>query len=218
MLLTFKLAWVTTCLLLVIGIPLAYWLTVSSLKIKPVIEALISMPMVLPPTVLGFYLLLLYSPSGFPGRWLRACLDIRLAFSFEGLVLASVICSLPYFVQPVHAGFAAVPSTLREAARVMGKSGWEILFRVYIPTAKVSIVTGSMLAFAHTVGEFGVVLIVGGSIPGKTKTASVAVYEAVERMDYPLANQYALILTGSSFLILVAVFLLKGANFSRFKQ
>jgi len=210
--LTFKLAFVTTCLLLVIAVPLAYWLTVSSLKIKPVIEALISMPLVLPPTVLGFYLLMLYSPSGFPGRWLHTYLGMRLAFSFEGLVLASVIYSLPYIVQPVQSGFAAVPDNLRDAARIMGKSGWEILLHVYIPTGRISIITGSMLAFAHTVGEFGVVLMVGGSIPGKTRTASIAVYEAVELMDYSLANHYALILTGSSFLILMIVFLLKSTK------
>jgi len=216
--LTFKLAFVTTCLLLVIAIPLAYWLTVSSLKIKPVIEAFISMPLVLPPTVLGFYLLMLYSPSGFPGRWLHTYLGMRLAFSFEGLVLASVIYSLPYIVQPVQAGFAAVPDNLRDAARIMGKSGWEILLHVYIPTGRISIITGSMLAFAHTIGEFGVVLMVGGSIPGKTRTASIAVYEAVELMDYSLANHYALILTGSSFLILMIVFLLKGTNLFRFER
>ncbi len=216
--LTFKLAFVTTCLLLVIAVPLAYWLTVSSLKIKPVIEALISMPLVLPPTVLGFYLLMLYSPSGFPGRWLHTYLGMRLAFSFEGLVLASVIYSLPYIVQPVQSGFAAVPDNLRDAARIMGKSGWEILLHVYIPTGRISIITGSMLAFAHTVGEFGVVLMVGGSIPGKTRTASIAVYEAVELMDYSLANHYALILTGSSFLILMIVFLLKGNTLFRFER
>ncbi len=216
--LTFKLAFVTTCLLLVIAVPLAYWLTVSSLKIKPVIEALISIPLVLPPTVLGFYLLMLYSPSGLPGCWLHTYLGMRLAFSFEGLVLASVIYSLPYIVQPVQAGFAAVPDNLRDAARIMGKSGWEILLHIYIPTGRISIITGSMMAFAHTVGEFGVVLMVGGSIPGKTRTASIAVYEAVERMDYSLANHYALILTGSSFLILMIVFLLKGTKLSCFER
>ena len=216
LILTFKLSLITTLLLLVISIPLAYWLAHSKKKIKTVVETLVSMPLVLPPTVLGFYLLLAFSPSNSFGNWLSESLGLQLIFSFEGLVLASVIYSLPFMVHPIQSGFAGLPPSLREAAYVLGKSKWNTLFKVLLPNMKSSVLTGVVLAFAHTIGEFGVVLMIGGNIPGKTKVASIAIYDEVEALNYGAANQYSIILFAITFLILLLVYLTNGGYVKKF--
>lgn len=208
--LTFRLSFITTVLLLVVSIPLAYWLAYSKSKIKPVIETLVSMPLVLPPTVLGFYLLVAFSPSNTFGNWLDEWIGLRLVFSFEGLVFASVIYSLPFMVQPIQSGFVNLSASLREAAYVLGKSKMTTLFKVLLPNIKPSLLTGIVLAFAHTIGEFGVVLMIGGNMPGKTKVASIAIYDEVESMNYDAANTYSLILFAITFIILLIVYLVNG--------
>ncbi|HUH46620.1 MAG TPA: ABC transporter permease subunit, partial [Arenibacter sp.] len=155
LILTFKLAVVTTAILFVVSIPLANWLSGTRSKIKPVIETLVSMPLVLPPTVLGFYMLVAFSPSNAFGNWLDEWLGIRLIFSFGGLVVASIIYSLPFMVHPIQAGLSSLPVTLREAAYTMGKSRRTVLFKILLPNIKPSLLTGLVLSFAHTVGEFG---------------------------------------------------------------
>lgn len=206
--LTFKLALITTSLLLLIGIPLAYWIAYSRARIKPVIETLVSMPLVLPPSVLGFYLLLAFSPQHAFGQWLEQWLHLRLAFSFAGLVLGSMIFSLPFMVQPLQAGFQNLPTTLIEASRTLGKSDLQTLFRVLLPNVRPALLTGMVLSFAHAIGEFGVVLMIGGNIPGVTRVASIAIYDDVESLQYGAANQYALVLFVVSFTILLIVYLM----------
>jgi len=208
--LTFKLAIVVTLILFLIGVPIAYWLSYSRSKLKPVVETLVSMSLVLPPTVLGFYLLLAFSPGNTFGAWLDTLLGLKLVFSFEGLVVASVIYSLPFMVQPIQSGLQNLPIGLKEAAYVMGKSKWLTLRKVLLPNIKPSILTGVVLAFAHTIGEFGVVLMIGGNLPGKTKVASIAIYDEVEKLNYPAANTYSLILLLLTFFILLTVYLVNG--------
>ncbi|HEY6899937.1 MAG TPA: molybdate ABC transporter permease subunit [Puia sp.] len=212
LLLSLRLALLTTVLLLVLGIPLAWWLAYNRPRWKVVIEAIISLPMVLPPSVLGFYLLLAFSPAGALGRFLDHWFDIRLVFTFPGLVVASIIYSLPFMINPLLAGFRQIPSDLHEAARTLGKSDLTILFRVLLPNMRASLITGAVLSLAHTIGEFGVVMMIGGSIPGETKVASVAIYDEVQSSNYPLAGRYALILLGLSFTILLTVYLINRRN------
>lgn len=213
--LTFKLAAVTTMALGVLGIPLAYWLAYTKNRMKPVVEALVSMPLVLPPTVLGFYLLVAFSPSNSFGQWLERWFNLRLIFSFEGLVFASILYSLPFMVQPVQSGFSGISSSLQEAAYVLGKSKVTTLFKVLLPNIKPSLLTGAVLSFAHTIGEFGVVLMIGGNIPGQTKVASIAIYDEVEALNYTAANTYSIILFVITFTILLAVYLLNGGYLKR---
>jgi molybdate transport system permease protein len=208
LLLTFRLAATTTAILLVIGIPLAYWIAHTRIRLKPVIETLVSMPLVLPPSVLGFYLLLAFSPQNSFGRWLEQWFHIRLAFSFAGLVIGSVIFSLPFMVQPVQAGFQNLPVSLIEASRTLGKSDIATLFRVLLPNIRPALLSGAVLSFAHTVGEFGVILMIGGNIPGVTKVASIAIYDEVESLNYAAANFYALVLVAITFAILLAVYVI----------
>jgi molybdate transport system permease protein len=215
LILTFKLSLITTLILLVIGIPIAWSLAHSRSRWKPFLEALISMPLVLPPTVLGFYLLVAFSPSNSFGAWLSETLGLQLLFTFEGLVLASVIYSLPFMVQPIQAGLAGLPVHYKEAAFVMGKSKWETLFRVLLPNIKPSLLTGLVLSFAHTIGEFGVVLMIGGNISGKTRTASIAIYDEVEALNYDTANTYSLILFAITFCILLLVYWFNGGFFKK---
>ena len=210
LILTFELAVITTLILFVISIPLAYWLAYSRLRIKSVFEALVGMPLVLPPTVLGFYLLIAFNPNNGFGRFLERWFDLQLVFSFEGLVVASVIYSLPFMVQPLRSGFSQIPSTLRDAGQVMGKSRWSMLVRVLLPGMKPSILTGVVLAFAHTIGEFGVVLMIGGNLPGKTRVASIAIFDEVEALNYGLANTYSLILFAFTFTVLLVVYAVNG--------
>lgn len=216
LILTFKLALITTFLLLVISIPIAYWLSSTKIKLKPVIETLVSMPLVLPPTVLGFYLLVAFSPSNALGNWLDHWFGIQLVFSFEGLVVASIIYSLPFMVHPIQAGFANLPPSVMEASYVLGKSKTTTLFKVMLPNIRPSLLTGIVLAFAHTIGEFGVVLMIGGSMQGKTKVASIAIYEEVEALNYGSANTYSLILFTITFIILLLVYLVNGGYMKQF--
>lgn len=210
-------ALITTIILFFISIPLAYWLHNTKSRTKPFLEALITMPLVLPPTVIGFYLLVAFSPSYFLGEWLNS-LGIRFVFTFEGLVLASIVYSFPFMVQPIQSGLSNLPPSLAEASYVLGKSKWQTLVKVLLPNIKPSLLTGIVLAFAHTIGEFGVVLMIGGSIPGKTKVASIAIYDEVETLDYTMANTYSLILFVVTFLILVVVYLVNGGYLNRMSK
>ena len=189
-----------------LALPLAYWLAFSRFRGKVLVEAVIGMPLVLPPSVLGFYLLLAFSPGYFFGAWIEEMLGLRLVFSFPGLVVASVIYSLPFMVYPLQAGLQALPASLREASYTLGKGTLATFFKVLLPNAKSAILTALVLTFAHTVGEFGVVLMIGGNIPGVTKVASVAIYNEVEALNYPAANQYALVLFVITFAILLLVY------------
>lgn len=208
--LSFKLSLITTLILFVIGVPLAYWLSITKIKMKPVIESILSLPLVLPPSVIGFYLLLAFSPNRPFGVFLKSVFDIRLVFSFGGLVVASVIYSISFMIHPVQAGFQSLPPALKAASYTLGISPWKTFRKVLLPNIKPALLTGVVLTFAHTIGEFGVVLMIGGNIPGVTKVASVAIYDEVESMNYAAANFYALILLGLSFCILLLLFLLKG--------
>ncbi|GAB5527879.1 MAG: molybdate ABC transporter permease subunit [Roseivirga sp.] len=216
LILTFKLAFITTLILLCIAIPLAHWLANTKYKIKPVIETLVSMPLVLPPTVLGFYLLVAFSPANGFGKWLDDALGLRLVFSFEGLVLASIIYSLPFMVHPIQSGLANLPTSLKEASYLLGKSRFTTLWRVLLPNIKPALLTGVVLSFAHTIGEFGVVLMIGGNIPGKTKVASITIYDEVEALNYDAANTYSLVLFAITFLILLTVYLVNGGHLKQF--
>jgi molybdate transport system permease protein len=205
--LSIKLAILTTIILLIIGIPIAFWLSRKNSIGRLILEAFITMPLVLPPSVLGFYLLLAFSPNNSLGHCLQQHFDIQLVFSFEGLVVASLIYSLPFMISPIKSAFAQLPKSLAEASYTMGKSKTETFLHVQLPNIKSSILTAAVLTFAHTLGEFGVVLMIGGNIPGVTKVASIAIYDAVETMDYAAANDYALILFAITFTIVLAVFL-----------
>jgi len=209
---TFKLALITTLCLIIVGIPLSYWLAYTKNKLRPVIETLVSMPLVLPPTVLGFYFLVAFSPQNAFGNWLDTYLGIRLIFSFEGLVIGSIIYSLPFMVHPIQAGFSSIPRNLLEAAHVLGKSKFTTLIKVLLPNIKSSLTTGIVLSFAHTIGEFGVVLMIGGNIPNKTKVASIAIYDEVESLNYATANSYSIILFSITFIILLMVYLLNNKS------
>lgn len=201
--LTFQLAGLVTVLLLVLAVPLAIWLTVSRRRWVPVVEAVVGLPVVLPPTVLGFYLLSLFAPDMPLGRfWFQVTGD-TLAFSFGGLVLGSVLYSLPYAVQPLAAAFRSIPPEYLEAARSVGARPWSVFWRVTLPLSRRGLLVAAMLSFAHTVGEFGVVVMLGGSIPGRTRVASIALYDEVQRLDYGTAHRLALVLLAFSFAILV---------------
>ncbi|MCH7535435.1 MAG: molybdate ABC transporter permease subunit [Bacteroidetes bacterium] len=216
LILTFELALATTAVLILVGIPLAYWIVSTRSKIKPIIETMVSMPLVLPPTVLGFYFLLAFSPGNAFGSWLNEWLGIKLVFSFAGLVIASVLYSLPFMVHPIQSGLASLPDSIREASFVMGKSRLTTLLKVQLPNIKTSLLTGIVLSFAHTIGEFGVVLMIGGNIPGKTKVASIAIYDEVEALNYSTANSYSLILFAITFCILLTVYLVNGGYIKHF--
>ena len=205
--LTLQLALITTVILLVISIPLAYWMANTKSRIKPIIEAIVSLPLVLPPTVLGFYLLIAFSPESAIGSFLNDVFGLKLAFSFSGLVIGSIIYSLPFMVQPLQAGFASLPSSLSEASFVLGKSKYQTITKVLIPNIKKSILTGIVLTFAHTVGEFGVVLMIGGNIPNQTKVVSIAIYDEVESLNYSNAHVYSGILLAVTFAILLLVYI-----------
>ncbi|WP_028297383.1 molybdate ABC transporter permease subunit [Olivibacter sitiensis] len=206
--LSVKLSVVTTVILGFIGLPLAYWLAQGNSIWKIVIEALLTMPLVLPPSVLGFYLLLAFSPQGWLGKNLNEVFDIQLVFSFKGLVLASVIYSLPFMVGPIKSAFVRMPRSIIEASYTMGKSELATFIHISVPVVKPAIVTASVLSFAHTMGEFGIVLMIGGNIPGVTQVGSVAVYNAVEQMDYITAGSHASVLFAISFAIVLLVFVI----------
>lgn len=210
LLLTGKLAGWTTIILFIIGFPIAYLLAYQRFWFKSLVEAIISMPMVLPPTVLGFYMLVAYSPQNAFGGFLEKYLDVRLAFSFEGVLLASVVFSLPFMIQPLQNGLTAIPVSFREAAYTLGKSKTETFFRVLIPNMIPSIVTALAMTFAHCIGEFGVVIMVGGNMPGETRVASIAIYDEVQALNYDVANQYSLVLFLISLAILTLIYSING--------
>jgi len=201
--LSFRLAALTTLLLLGIGTALAYWLAHSRSWLKPLAEALVGLPIVLPPTVLGFYLLLSFGPGTGLGRFLINTLGLSLNFTFTGILVGSLFYSLPFMVQPLQAGFERLPPSLAEAAATLGKSRWTTLWRVLLPNCKPALLSGIVLTFAHTIGEFGVVLMIGGNIVGQTRVASIAIYDAVESQHYRQANAYALVLVCLSLAMLL---------------
>ena len=216
LILTFKLASITTILLLVISIPLSYWLAFTKKRVKPIIETLVSMPLVLPPTVVGFYLLVAFSPNSAFGAFVDQTLGLHFIFSFGGLVFASMIYSLPFMVHPIQSGLSNLPSSLSEASLVLGKTRFHTLLHVLLPNIKPSLLTGIVLAFAHTIGEFGVVLMIGGNIPNKTRVASIAIYDEVEALNYVAANNYSMVLFAISFIILLSVYVINGGYLKKF--
>jgi molybdate transport system permease protein len=201
--LTGKLAFIATGILFVIGMPLAYWLAFTKSKARHFTEALVSMPLVLPSTVIGFYLLVLFSPRYFLGNFLETVFNTRVVFTFTGLVIGSVIYSLPFMVNPIRSALQSFPKSLIEASYTLGKSKAVTLLRVILPNIRPSLLTGIAMTFAHTVGEFGVVLMIGGNIPGETRVASIAVYGETEALHFTAANFYAIILIAVSFSMLM---------------
>lgn len=205
--LTLKLAGITTLLLLVIALPVAGWLSKGRSVFKIIIEALITMPLVLPPSVLGFYLLLAFSPQHGAGKWLQQVFNIQFVFSFQGLVLASIIYSMPFMIGPIKSALQQLPISLSQASYMLGKTKRQTFLHVLLPNIKPSLLTAVVLTFAHTLGEFGVVLMIGGNIPNVTRVASIAVYDAVEQMDYSAANTYSFILFSITFVLVIGVFI-----------
>ena len=207
-LLSIKLAAVTVIILLLIGTPLAWWLAFTRNRARVIVEALTALPLVLPPTVLGFYLLILMGPAAAPGSWWVSLTGDTLAFSFTGLVIASVIYSLPFVVQPLLQAFQSVGRDPLEAAATLGAAPLDRFFSVASPLAVRGYITATVLGFAHTLGEFGVVLMVGGNIPGRTKVVSIAIYESLETLDYTTAHILSAGLLIFSFAVLSLVFLM----------
>lgn len=204
--LTVKLATTVTLILLIIGTPLALWLSKKQSKLRSVINALVALPLVLPPTVLGFYLLLAFSPDSPLGQLMNALGLGTLAFSFTGLVIASVLYSLPFVVQPLQNAFRAIGTRPAEVAATLGAGPWARFIHITLPLARPGFITAAVLGFAHTVGEFGVVLMIGGNIPGETKVASVQIYDHVEALAYPQAHVLSAVLLVFSFLVLLLVY------------
>ena len=204
--LTVRLATLVSLALLVLGLPVAYWITYSRWRWKFLVEAVVALPLVLPPTVLGFYVLIALGPRSPLGRWWQALSGHTLVFTFEGLLVGSILYSLPFAVQPFAASFATVDEKLLTASAVLGASRWRTLLRVILPLSVTGLVTGVALSFAHTLGEFGLVLMVGGNIPGVTRTVSIDIYDKVQAVDYAGANRTALLLLGISFVVLSCVY------------
>jgi molybdate transport system permease protein len=203
--LTIRLAVFVSAILLLVGIPIAYWITYSRWRWKFLAEALVALPIVIPPTVLGFYVLLALGPRSPLGRWWQALTGHTLAFTFEGLVIGSILYSLPFAVQPFASAFASVDTKLINAAATLGASKLRTFVSVVLPLSVSGLVTGVALSFAHTMGEFGVVLMVGGNIPGVTRTVSIDIYDQVQASNYSAANQTALLLVALAFLVLSLV-------------
>ena len=204
--LTAQLAGLSTLLLLLLGTPLAWWLARTRSPVKPFVASLVAMPLVLPPSVLGFYLLLLMGPQGLVGQFTQALGLGRLPFSFGGLVVASVLYSMPFVVQPIAQAFEAIPERMLEAAATLRASRLDRFFSVALPLARPGLVTAAVLGFAHSVGEFGVVLMIGGNIPGQTRVLSVAIYEHVEASEFDQAHQLAAGLVLFALLVLVTLY------------
>ena len=204
--LTLQLAAVTVLVLLIIGIPISWWLAHTRTQLRPVFEAVIALPLVLPPTVLGFYLLIILGPNGWIGKPIEAMSGSHLSFTFTGLVIASTFYSLPFVVQPLYNAFEAIGKDPLEAAWTLGASKWNAFWTVASPMALRGYITAIVLGFAHTLGEFGVVLMVGGSIPGKTKVLSIEIYDRVETLDYGHAHLLSAGLLSFTFLVLLSVY------------
>jgi molybdate transport system permease protein len=204
--LSVKLAGSVAGILLILGMPIAYWVTFSKWRWKILVEAVVALPIVLPPTVLGYYILVGLGPRNLPGRLWQSWFGHALPFTFGGLLVASVLYSLPFAVQPFSAGFESVDRNLIEASWMLGASRLETFFRVILPLSTAGAITGIVLSFAHTLGEFGVVLMVGGNIPGVTRTISIDIYDQVQAANYAVANRTALFLLFFSFLTLSAIY------------
>jgi molybdate transport system permease protein len=213
-----RLSAITTVILLLLGLPLAWWLTTSRFRGKFVVEAVVALPLVLPPTVLGFYLLTGLGPHSPVGRLFEAVAGHPFPFSFEGLLLASVLYSLPFAVQPFAAALAGVDRHLVEASHTLGVSALGTFLRVTLPLAWPGVLAGAVLTFAHTLGEFGVVLMVGGNIPGRTRTLSVAIFDHVEALEYAAAHRTAGLLLAISFAVLTLVYALQRRPFFRWNE
>ncbi|HEH4181149.1 molybdate ABC transporter permease subunit [Campylobacter jejuni] len=204
--LTFKLAFITTFILFFIGVFLAYLLSFVRFPFKTILQSFISLPLILPPSVLGFYLLVTFSANSFLGQVLKEYFNLSLVFSFEGLVFASLIFSLPFMVNPLQSTFSSINPNLLDASYSLGKSKIYTLFRVILPNSKAGIFSACAMSFAHTVGEFGVVMMIGGHKQGETLVASIAIYDELEILNYSLAHQYAFILFIFSFLVLFSLY------------
>ncbi len=206
-LLSFKLAGITTIILFLISLPLAWYLSQTKSKIKPFLEAITALPIVLPPSVIGFYILVALSINSPIGAFFDEYFGISLVFNFTGLVIASCFYSLPFMVQPLQSGFESLDKNMLEASYISGKSKLQTIFKIALPNIKPALLTALIVTFAHTVGEFGVVLMIGGSIPNETKVASVAIYEMVEIMDYASAHIYSALMLFMSFTVLLLVYI-----------
>lgn len=215
-LLSFKLASLTAVILFLVSLPLSWYLSQTKSKIKPLLEAITALPIVLPPSVLGFYILWMLSSNSPLGAFFEDTFGIHLVFSFTGLVVASCFYSLPFMVQPLQNGFESINKNTLEASYLAGKSQLETIFKVVLPNMKPALLTAIIVTFAHTIGEFGVVLMVGGSIPGETKVASVAIYEMVEIMDYNAAHVYSIIMLIISFIVLLSVYIFNAKHNRKF--
>lgn len=213
--LSFKLAGITTVILFVIALPIAWWLSQTRCRCKPFVEAVVSLPIVLPPSVLGFYILAALSHRSPLGAFFEDTFGLKLVFNFTGLVIASVFYSFPFMVQPLQSGFESLNKNMLEASYISGKGTLQTLWRVALPNIKPALLMALIVTFAHTVGEFGVVLMVGGSIPGETKVASVAIYDFVEVMDYGTAHIYSAIMVALSFAVLLGVHIFNLRNSRR---
>ena len=213
LILSAELAGLTTALLLVLGLPLAWWLSTSRWRARFLVEAVVALPLVLPPTVLGFYLLAGLGPHSPAGRLFAAVTGHPFPFSFTGLLLASVLYSLPFAVQPFSGALAGVDRRLVEASHTLGVSALGTFFKVTLPLAWPGVLAGAVLTFAHTLGEFGVVLMVGGNIPGRTRTLSVAIFDHVEALEYGAAHRTAALLLAISFAVLALVYALQRRPF-----
>ena len=211
---TFKLAVLTTLILVVIGVPLAYYLAYSRRKVNVLLESLLMLPIVLPPTVLGYYFIVFLGPNSAVGHFFEETLGIPLVFSFEGILIGSLIYCFPFMLSPLVSGFRSLPPSLYDATRVFGKSRWNALWHVMLPNIKTSLITALLLTFAHTIGEFGMVLMIGGNLP-ETKVASVAIYDELNRMNYDSANGYALVLLGVSLIMILVINLVGRKTFLR---
>ncbi len=208
LILSFKLAVICTVVLTITCIPLAYWISSSTTFVKMVIRSLAMLPLVIPPSVLGFYFLILWSPFSPVGHFLETVLHTRLVFSFTGLAIALSVAGVPFMLNPLIAGFESLPKSLREASLTLGKNEWETLLRVLLPSIRPSLLIGIVMTFIHSFGEFGMVLMLGGKIPGKTMTASIALYDHVESLEYTMAHIYAGVITISALLSLILLFLI----------
>lgn len=204
--LSLRLAFYTACILLVVAAPVAWWLSQTRSRFKPVFEAVMALPIVLPPTVLGFYLLVAFSADGVIGSWWEYIFGVPLSFSFTALVIASVVYSFPFVLQPLQVAFEGLGRWPLETASVLGLNRWHKFTKIVLPMTKRGWVTGGTLGFAHTLGEFGVVLMVGGNIPGETRVVSIAIYDHVETLDFAAVHDLSLILLGLSFCSLLLVY------------
>jgi molybdate transport system permease protein len=204
--LTLRLAALTTAILLLLATPLALWIASGNSGLRRIAQAAVALPLVLPPTVLGYYLLVGMGPASGLGHMLVKLLGHPLAFTFQGLLVGSILYSLPFAVQPLVVGFESVDHSVVETARVLGASPWRVFRQIMLPLARMSFVTAAVLTFAHTVGEFGVVLMIGGDIPGVTRTLSISIFDLVQEMNYPAASRTALALVAMSFMALLLLY------------